>query len=60
MKKPSPVTKLTEAAAAEELERLAREIAEHDKRYHAEDAPTISDAERNATSTPSRPETEPR
>ena len=39
------VADLTEAAAAEELERLAREIAEHDQRYHGEDAPLISDAE---------------
>ncbi|HEV2896557.1 MAG TPA: NAD-dependent DNA ligase LigA [Pseudaminobacter sp.] len=39
---------LTEAEASAELERLAREIAEHDRRYHAEDAPTISDAEYDA------------
>ncbi|MBV8976457.1 MAG: NAD-dependent DNA ligase LigA [Alphaproteobacteria bacterium] len=38
------VDKLTKAEAAKELERLAREIAEHDRRYHAEDAPAISDA----------------
>ena len=48
MKKPAPVTKLTESAAAAELEKLAREISEHDKRYHAEDAPTISDADYDA------------
>ncbi|SMH50124.1 DNA ligase (NAD+) [Mesorhizobium australicum] len=40
----TPVEKLTEEQAAEELARLAAEIAGHDRRYHAEDAPTISDA----------------
>jgi len=38
------VDALTQAAARAELERLAAEIAEHDKRYHQEDAPTVSDA----------------
>ncbi len=38
------VDKLTEAEAASELERLAKEIAKHDKAYYAKDAPTISDA----------------
>ncbi len=38
------VDELTEAAAKAELARLAAEIAEHDKRYHQQDAPTISDA----------------
>ena len=33
------------AEAKAELKRLAIEIAEHDVRYHSEDAPTISDAE---------------
>ncbi|GAA0566051.1 NAD-dependent DNA ligase LigA [Rhizomicrobium electricum] len=42
------VDKLTEKEAAAELERLAGEIAEHDRRYHGEDAPTISDAEYDA------------
>ncbi|RUW29708.1 NAD-dependent DNA ligase LigA [Mesorhizobium sp. M1E.F.Ca.ET.041.01.1.1] len=39
-----PVDSLSESEAAEELKRLAAEIAEHDRRYHTEDAPTISDA----------------
>ena len=39
------VDKLSSAEAEKELDKLAREIAEHDRRYHAEDAPTISDAE---------------
>ena len=42
------VEDLTQAEAAEELSRLASEIAEHDRRYHAEDAPTISDADYDA------------
>lgn len=40
-----PVEDLTPQEAAEELAALAAKIAEHDRRYYAEDAPTISDAE---------------
>jgi DNA ligase (NAD+) len=43
-----PVDELTEEEAAAELERLAGEIAGHDRRYHVEDAPIISDAEYDA------------
>ncbi|TIT79005.1 MAG: hypothetical protein E5W56_11805, partial [Mesorhizobium sp.] len=43
-----PVESLSESEAADELKRLATEIAEHDRRYHTEDAPTISDAEYDA------------
>ena len=42
------MTEMTEAAAANELMRLARAIARANRRYHLEDAPEISDAEYDA------------
>ena len=39
---------MKEAEAAAELEKLAREIARHNRLYHSEDAPEISDSEYDA------------
>jgi DNA ligase (NAD+) len=38
------VDKLSQSEAKDELARLAREIAEHDRLYYQEDAPKVSDA----------------
>ena len=50
--KSSPISsnpkKLTEEQAEAELKRLAKALAEHDKRYYQDDAPSISDAEYDA------------
>lgn len=43
-----PVEALSAEEATEELARLAAEIKEHDRRYHGEDAPVISDADYDA------------
>jgi len=43
-----PVAALTEAEAADELARLAAEIAHHDALYYRQDQPEVSDAEYDA------------
>jgi DNA ligase (NAD+) len=48
MKSQKPVDELSAEEAAAELAALAADIAEHDRRYHGEDQPTISDAEYDA------------
>jgi DNA ligase (NAD+) len=48
MTKEPKAPKPTLAKAREEHARLQAEIAEHDRRYHGEDAPIISDAEYDA------------
>jgi len=44
-KSETPVDALTEKQAKAEHARLGAEIAEHDRRYYQEDAPTVSDAD---------------
>ena len=46
--KEKPASGLSEEEAADELERLAAEIAGHDQRYYQDDAPSVSDAEYDA------------
>ncbi len=41
----TPISDLTEKQAKAEHARLHAEISEHDKRYYADDAPTVTDAE---------------
>mgnify|MGYP005829187373 CR=1 FL=1 len=42
------ISDLTEADAANELMRLAKAVAYHNRLYHADDSPEISDADYDA------------
>ena len=44
----TPVDQLTPAAARKAYDALAHEIAQHDRRYYENDAPSVSDAEYDA------------
>jgi DNA ligase (NAD+) len=48
MPEPTPVAELTESEAADELTRLADEIAANDIRYFQDDAPSLSDGDYDA------------
>jgi len=48
MKTPAPIESLSEAQARREHARLGEEIGAHDRRYYADDAPTVSDADYDA------------
>jgi DNA ligase (NAD+) len=48
MRSGNVVTSMTEAEAANELMRLAKQIAYHNARYHTDDAPEVSDADYDA------------
>ena len=48
MPEPTPVADLTESEAADELTRLADEIAANDIRYFQDDAPSLSDGDYDA------------
>jgi DNA ligase (NAD+) len=45
---PKPVVEMTADEAVAEHRRLAAEIAEHDRRYYQDDAPSVSDADYDA------------
>jgi len=47
-RKPTPIEDFSPRRAKLEHSRLAEEIAEHDRRYYQDDAPTVSDAEYDA------------
>jgi len=48
MKQPTAIERLTPAQARKDHAQLGEEIAAHDRRYYAEDAPSISDADYDA------------